>query len=230
MGKATATGEIAGSGADRRALDQARVERRATALLVGGSVALALACSRYGAGIGGDGYVMASRNLLGGNGLSWVGAAGVLIAARRILALPRGRPMRQAPEAVLIVSLAFACAYALVLLASLSFVDASTPLNDRILSPPFVFGLIACPCALASAASRPGLRRWLAMAGVGGMLALMLGRGGAKVVQLQQDGQGYAGQAWRESEIVAWVAEQDSGIVIYSNEPDALYLLTGRQA
>lgn len=71
-------GEITGPGADRRALHRARMERWATALLVGGSVALALACSRHGAGIGGDGvgYVIASRNLLGGNGLSWVGAAG----------------------------------------------------------------------------------------------------------------------------------------------------------
>jgi hypothetical protein len=46
--------------------------------LVAAAVVLALACSRYGASIGGDGvgYVMASRNLLAGHGLSWVGAAG----------------------------------------------------------------------------------------------------------------------------------------------------------
>jgi hypothetical protein len=46
--------------------------------LAAAAVVLALACSRYGASIGGDGvgYVMASRNLLAGYGLSWVGAAG----------------------------------------------------------------------------------------------------------------------------------------------------------
>jgi len=64
----------AGNGRPRRRLS----DRWATALLVGGSVLLALACSRHGAAIGGDGvgYVMAARNLLAGQGLSWVGAAG----------------------------------------------------------------------------------------------------------------------------------------------------------
>ncbi len=44
-------------------------------LLALGGVALALACTRQGVGIGGDGigYVAAARNLARGEGLSWIG-------------------------------------------------------------------------------------------------------------------------------------------------------------
>jgi hypothetical protein len=49
-----------------------------SALLGAGSVILALSCTRWGAGIGGDGvaYVAGARNLLHGLGFSWIGPGG----------------------------------------------------------------------------------------------------------------------------------------------------------
>jgi hypothetical protein len=154
-------------------------------------------------------------------------AVWVVIAATRRLASGRGEP---SARAVLGISLVIACVYPLFLLTSLSFVDASTPLDDRILSPLVVFGLIMALCTVAPAIAHPGPRRWLGIAGVAALLVLTGVRGVRKAIQLHEDGQGYAGRAWRNSQVVAWVADLDPGVVIYSNELDVLYLYTGRQA
>jgi len=152
----------------------------------------------------------------------------LVAAARRLISRRAAAPDRA--EALLTVSMTFVCVYAFMLAASLSFADASTPLDDRILSPLFVFGLVVLLTVLEPLARRDGLPRGLAMAAIGGMAILMLLRGGSKVIQLRQDGQGYTSRAWRESAVVDWVAELDAATAIYSNELDALYLLTGRQA
>jgi hypothetical protein len=47
---------------------------------------------------------------------------------------------------------------------------------------------------------------------------------------LRTDGQGYASRAWQQSELIQWVRELPPEPAIYSNELDALYLQTGRQA
>lgn len=56
----------------------ASLSRLAVILLSLGGVVLALACTRHGAGIGGDGvaYVAGARNILSGLGFSWVGPVG----------------------------------------------------------------------------------------------------------------------------------------------------------
>ena len=133
-------------------------------------------------------------------------------------------------DAVLRILLAFLLVYPLLILFSLSLLDASTPLDDRILSPLYVSGIIGLLSLSARRGLTQGVRKWLMAVALGGLLALTLVRGVARASQLRQDGQGYASQAWRTSQVVEWVANLDPGVLAYSNEMDALYLLTGRQA
>lgn len=123
--------------------------------------------------------------------------------------------------------------YPLSILASLSLLDASTPLDDRILSPLLAAGLVLGICAAQGALSRTLTVR-PARVIIGTILAsfvvLTAARGVGKVLQLRADGQGYAGRGWRDSQLVGWVREHAEEGPIYSNELDALYLLTGRQA
>ncbi len=165
---------------------------------------------------------------LGGTALLALAASLVFAAARRLAR--RGGADPHTPDAVLACSVAFVLIYPLVLIASLAFIDASTPLDDRILSPLFALGLVAALVALAPAVRRGDLLRGLVLVGLAGAVVLTLLRGGAKATELRQDGQGYASRSWRESSIVAWVAQLAPSTAVYSNELDALYLLTGRQA
>ena len=123
--------------------------------------------------------------------------------------------------------------YPLSILASLSLLDASTPLDDRILSPLLAAGLMLGICTAQGALSRTATVR-PARVIIGTILAsfvvLTAARGVGKMLQLRADGQGYASRGWRESHLVGWVREHPEEGPIYSNELDALYLLTGRQA
>jgi 4-amino-4-deoxy-L-arabinose transferase-like glycosyltransferase len=127
----------------------------------------------------------------------------------------------------------FILVYPLFLLLSLAFVDASTPLDDRILSPSLpavvALGALAGAEAIGSGARREWLQVGIGLAVIG-FIGLTLYRGGAAVARLRTDGQGYASRAWQQSELIQWVRELPPGPAIYSNELDALYLQTGRQA
>ncbi len=127
----------------------------------------------------------------------------------------------------------FLVVYPLSILASLSFLDASTPLDDRILSPLFVAGLMLGVCAVKVAPFRAvSLRPARVIMGtlLAGFVVLTVARGAGKALQLQADGQGYASRVWQESEIVEWVRDLAAEVPVYSNELNALYLLAGRQA
>jgi 4-amino-4-deoxy-L-arabinose transferase-like glycosyltransferase len=123
--------------------------------------------------------------------------------------------------------------YPLSILASLSLLDASTPLDDRILSPLLAAGLMLGICTAQGALSRTVAVR-PARVIIGTILAsfvvLTAARGVGKTLQLRADGQGYASRGWRDSHLVGWVREHPEEGPIYSNELDVLYLYTGRQA
>jgi hypothetical protein len=50
------------------------------------------------------------------------------------------------------------------------------------------------------------------------------------VADFHQNGSGYSGKAWVESELIHKVRALPSGTLIYTNGPDAIYILTGRPA
>lgn len=144
--------------------------------------------------------------------------------------LPLGARSPTPGDSVLVSSVMFGLVYALLLGFSLVFFDASTPLDDRILSPLYIFGLVAGIGLLAPAAARRGLPRLVLAVALGGLLAMTSVRCGLRVSQLRQDGMGYASKAWRDSRLVGWVLHLPAHVSVYTNELDAIYLLTGRQA
>jgi hypothetical protein len=132
-----------------------------------------------------------------------------------------------------LILLCFVLTYVALLGLSLSFVDASTPLDDRILSPLLVallvLGLAATHALALGIQGKRALKIGAAIL-LGGWLALTAVRGVSAGIHLRADGQGYASRDWQGSAIVQWVRELPDPVTVYSNELNALYLLTGRQA
>jgi hypothetical protein len=123
----------------------------------------------------------------------------------------------------------FVPVYLLLLIASICFVDAATPLGGRILSPMLV-ALLAL--ALGGVGARIRARRSFAIPAA--LLALVLAAGYARETtgwvreRAALGGAGFGSLAWRTSPTLRRVAELPAGARIYSNARDAVLILTGR--
>ena len=136
------------------------------------------------------------------------------------------------------LALAFALAlhilvYLGFLVISLSFFDAATPLNDRLLSVIYLPEMILFACGLAWLWERLSGRAAILRLGLGLFCALFLlfsvRDGLAAVQQLSAQGQGFAHQGWGESRTLQAIRDLPE-IILYSNKPTAIYLLTGKSA
>jgi hypothetical protein len=119
----------------------------------------------------------------------------------------------------------FSLVYLVSILFSLTFFDASTRLDGRILAPVYISFL----CALfAMLGCLPVRWQW-----VGGIISIFI-----IVVNLPntlnslsdfiQNGRGFTGQSWQTSKAVAFVRDAPLESVIYSNQGMALNFLTGK--
>lgn len=121
--------------------------------------------------------------------------------------------------------------YAGLLVVSLSFLDASTRLDDRILSPLWLLVILLAGLAAGrwlSAGGQPNWTRWtLAAFGVGLVLTASL-RTYSQASSGFDHGLGFNSRAWVTSPTVAWVQSLDPSASITSNEAFPLYYLTGR--
>lgn len=119
--------------------------------------------------------------------------------------------------------------YGASLIASIAFVDASTPLDDRILSPALAILIIAALSTLGHMPLPDGPRLRLAVFAAGAAYFALAILGTARlVIRAHQDGLGYTSRTWRSSATVAYVQALPADVPIYSNGYDAIYLLTGR--
>jgi hypothetical protein len=163
-----------------------------------------------------------------GEAAAWLLAAGLLLCTLHWLATGAGRAAGAALPRTLAL---FVLAYLLLLLASICFFDAATPLNGRILSPVLVALLV-----LALAGVRARIRSWKSSIPriLAASLALIFCFGYARETsqwareRAAVGGTGFASLAWRRSETVRRVAELPPSSRIYSNARDAILLLTGR--
>lgn len=126
----------------------------------------------------------------------------------------------------------FLLCYLVLLTASISFFDAHTPMDVRILSPVYVFGLCVLVC-LALQTRRAFRRPFYAL----GVVAVVLGFSVAQVFILKTDlralyenGSFFASKRWQVSELMAGVKALPRKTLIYSNAPDALDILADRPA
>lgn len=138
------------------------------------------------------------------------------------------RALRAAPA--LLTLLLTLAAYAGLLAVSLLFFDATIPLDARITSPLYVGFLVLLGGVLAAAVRRGGLRRLLALAALAGLLLSYGVRTAVRVERLRYDAPGYSTGGIRNSPTLAALMEMPPETVIYTNEPEAVYYVTGRGA
>jgi 4-amino-4-deoxy-L-arabinose transferase-like glycosyltransferase len=124
-------------------------------------------------------------------------------------------------------------AYGTFLVMSISFLDANTPLDDRILLPVFVAGVILLLCLLDWAWPRIAERRPAAYAVAIALLAFVgvhLLTGTRLMAGSYANGWGFSGREWEQSATLDQVRRLPGETVVYSNAPALVYLRTGRVA
>lgn len=119
--------------------------------------------------------------------------------------------------------------YAALVLVSRLFVDEGIPFDDRMLSPLMVVMDIAAAAALAAAWRSWSVRArrvaaaagvlWLAASGWATVRAIEEGLGG---------GWGYGSDAWRGSQLGAWLRTEGRHAAIFTNDPVATFFMTDR--
>ena len=130
----------------------------------------------------------------------------------------------------------FIVIYCVFLIVSISFLDALTPLDNRILSPVYVSGLVSILYIVHKLLrSIRGIRSLkivsivLCIVFAGSHISIGLRRSAGWVTDAHVNGRGYASKVWQHSEIMEQIGAFPSEIPIFTNGHDAIYILTGRQ-
>lgn len=120
--------------------------------------------------------------------------------------------------------------YAVLLLANWTLVDASTPVDHRILSPIYLSLLLLIGSGFALLIqSRARLLQWLALP-LALLLAFIAVDDTVDVARrIHAGGLGYASSNWKVSPTIQAITELPSNPIL-TDQPDAVYLLTGRPA
>ncbi|MEX0787167.1 MAG: glycosyltransferase family 39 protein [Anaerolineales bacterium] len=125
----------------------------------------------------------------------------------------------------------FASVYTLAVLASLLWVDAATPVDQRIASPVYVCALILAVTGADRLWGRAGTRvRWALLATGILILASYVSRTWVVMKEYQRYGLGYASEGWRHSGAVAAVRRLPDSLLLYTNNPEAVYFFAGHGA
>lgn len=153
------------------------------------------------------------------------------IAAVIIVQLYRHPPGITA-TALVFVSLVFCLVYIAFLFVSVSFLDASTDFDSRILAPIGFFSLIITVSlsVIVITTADPQWIRW-------GSAVFLVYVIGANVIDhwrvapdLHREGFYFSSRKWRESETLAFLRSAPQGVRIYSNHPHAIGYVLGRRA
>lgn len=166
----------------------------------------------------------------GGIGSPWFGVA---LAALTLLLIVLARPLDNKLRVLLSLCGLFVLVYVAFLITSISFVDAYTPLDRRILAPLNVTWLLAVLLLAKAWTERLGSLgsfRWAPLGLLLFALALNLAASGFVVYRSATRGTGFSTRTWSESPIWPYLDALPAGAVLYSNAPEAIYLHTGRTA
>ena len=127
----------------------------------------------------------------------------------------------------------FLASYVFLLIIFVSLLDAHTPIDNRILSPAYVGLLILVVslgvCSFLNLALKNVFRSALIVL-VLGFSTFQLTEVIDSVSHSYREGIGYAAQPWRESPLIRHLRGWDASGSIFSNAPDAIYLLSGHPA
>lgn len=146
-----------------------------------------------------------------------------------ILKLKRGHaaPAQPGGEILSFVSALYVFGYLASVFAAMSLFDASTKFKLRILAPIYVSLLLL---AIAFGAWAWTRRRDLIIALALAVFAFSIYGQVGTLRELMKGGQGYASFKWYDSEAIAFLRGLPEEVMIYTNEPGAVYLYTGRAA
>jgi hypothetical protein len=115
--------------------------------------------------------------------------------------------------------------YGFFLLLSISFFDANTPLDGRILSPLY-FASVMILVVLFSRFVEASQARFWRVALLGCSAILVIGYGQAALSWLQsahQQGIGFSAMAWQQSPVMAEIRDLPAEMQVYTNSPEAVY-------
>lgn len=128
----------------------------------------------------------------------------------------------------------FALTYLGFLAVSISFVDANTPLDDRILSPVYIAAVVVAVWLaqelLEKTEMRPRYTRLLAVVGLVAFLGVQLVQGVRLAAASYAGGWGFSSRSWQASPTIDRVSSLPANILIFSNAPELVYLHTSRDA
>ncbi|MCG8460606.1 MAG: glycosyltransferase family 39 protein [Holophagales bacterium] len=149
-------------------------------------------------------------------------------------AVARARsPMSRAPERITTLWTLCGClivSYLGLLSLSITFYDAHTPLNPRILSPIVGPVLLLFSSLVDRIPRRSFGRKAILVLLLFNQLAGLGTSAGAVRRGFEDGGVGFASRKWRESATIEWLRRLESDAKIYSNGHDAISILTERQS
>jgi len=155
------------------------------------------------------------------------GAALVLLA--RAARTDGGSGERSPRRLLAAITLLAACSAAVLVYARL-MVGEAIEFDARILTP--LFFLAAAAVAASAGAAWPA---WTRGARVAAALALVLWMAlaisaDAATLRVAREGYGYEAADWQESDVARWLRQRGPGTQFFTNDPAAVYFLTGRPA
>jgi hypothetical protein len=132
-----------------------------------------------------------------------------------------------------VVCLAFATSYVAFLVISMSFSDAATGFDERILLPvalALTIAGISLPWSLAQVMGDRRIWHACVFVLIVPTIAVNGRRAVAMAVDFREHGRGYTSRQWRQSETLRYVADIDARQKVFSNGADAIGLMAGRAA
>ncbi len=126
----------------------------------------------------------------------------------------------------------FSAVYIAFLFATISFADANTPLDGRMLFPVISFLLLATVLLVMSAsdALRQPCICWGLIGAMLFSLSINMSESVPFILKAHRRGQGYTAEAWQSSEMLAAIGELPANRKIYSNGADVIRFRTGKSA
>ena len=164
----------------------------------------------------------------------WPGLLAVVVAVLAALSVSLLKPQDSTSVGVnflpgrgCVLLWSFAVCFVAFVLLVMTFIDNATPLDARILIPLHTGLLLIVVSTLARIKQKVRFALLLSAVVV---IGLQLHSTIAWVRVADERHLGFASRHWRESDIIRWINHERQDLLIYTNNPHAVALLTGRPA